>query len=484
MLANLMSLEPSDPSLHEGLHILVAEDSSITQDLLKLVLQQRGHSVDIVEDGAQALAALSKTAFDLVLLDFHLPKMNGMEVLTNYLNYPRINSRPRFVAVTADVEGLLMQKQDGISFDQIVSKPLNIQEILSIIDEVIDKKREDVSSSTGGIQATIQPIEPQPSVAAPPKSAFADGARTLHWPKDFDQDGALIGPLSGTTDPTLFDAIVIDQPARAQDLSFLWQGHGLHLLPLIDMTGSFVCMASIDASMLASRSEGVIDGLIEGFHKRRGMIHRAVLESDKLSDKILARLFVSNSALEPSYSSQSRMGALFNIALDSETVLQEANKLQNHGFLVPHFFDRFHVCNGCGGTHFNIREECPSCHSSHLEESSYIHHFKCAHQAPEADFIVGDELICPKCRQRLLHFGSDYDKPGSVISCKACGHKTSEPDVGFLCLECHTHTNGDTIKTRDIHSYTLHKKALGLSEHWPQSSWIYGERAKFCRPAA
>ena len=169
MLANLMSLEPSDPSLHEGLHILVAEDSSITQDLLKLVLQQRGHSVDIVEDGAQALAALSKTAFDLVLLDFHLPKMNGMEVLTNYLNYPRVNSRPRFVAVTADVEGLLMQKQDGVSFDQIVSKPLNIQEILSIIDEEIDKKREDVSSSTERMQATIQPIEPPSSVAAPPK---------------------------------------------------------------------------------------------------------------------------------------------------------------------------------------------------------------------------------------------------------------------------------------------------------------------------
>ena len=41
-----------------GLKVLVAEDSSITSDLLKLLLSQRGHQVDIVTDGLQALAVL------------------------------------------------------------------------------------------------------------------------------------------------------------------------------------------------------------------------------------------------------------------------------------------------------------------------------------------------------------------------------------------------------------------------------------------
>ena len=66
-----------------GLKVLVAEDSSITSDLLKLLLSQHGHQVDIVTDGLQALTALREHNYDVALLDFRLPHMDGVQVASS-----------------------------------------------------------------------------------------------------------------------------------------------------------------------------------------------------------------------------------------------------------------------------------------------------------------------------------------------------------------------------------------------------------------
>ena len=56
-----------------GRRVLVAEDSPTTHEILKLLLTQRGHHVDIATDGEQALEALRRNHYDVALLDFHLP---------------------------------------------------------------------------------------------------------------------------------------------------------------------------------------------------------------------------------------------------------------------------------------------------------------------------------------------------------------------------------------------------------------------------
>ena len=184
-------------------------------------------------------------------------------------------------------------------------------------------------------------------------------------------------------------------------------------------------------------------------------VHRDLRRSQSLSDKLLSRIFVSDGLLQPIYSSKAVEGIAYNVALSSASVLEEANKLLKTGLLHSSFFDRFSVCDACGSSHFNVREVCPQCKSADLKEENYIHHFKCAHQAPQSDFARGDELVCPKCSQRLLHFGSDYDKPGTLVCCQSCGHSTSEPDVSFVCLDCGSLTSGDAVNTRDVYRYSL-----------------------------
>ena len=84
---------------------------------------------------------------------------------------------------------------------------------------------------------------------------------------------------------------------------------------------------------------------------------------------------------------------------------------------------------------------------------------------PKSQFLRGGGLVCPKCRRELLHFGFDYDKPGTMIVCQACGHGASEPVVGFVCLDCGAHSDSGNCPTRDVYSYRLSEQGIGFAEY-------------------
>src|SRR3954468_18577706 len=63
------------------LRILVAEDSEFNSQLMEKLLAKRGHAVRLVASGREALALANAADFDLLLLDVHLPEMDGFEVI-------------------------------------------------------------------------------------------------------------------------------------------------------------------------------------------------------------------------------------------------------------------------------------------------------------------------------------------------------------------------------------------------------------------
>jgi CheY-like chemotaxis protein len=67
-----------EPVLLSG-RVLVAEDSIVNQKLTEAILKNMGLSVDVVADGKDVITALEKTAYDLVLMDVHMPEMDGLE---------------------------------------------------------------------------------------------------------------------------------------------------------------------------------------------------------------------------------------------------------------------------------------------------------------------------------------------------------------------------------------------------------------------
>jgi CheY-like chemotaxis protein len=59
--------------------VLLAEDNLVNQRLAASLLQRRGHKVTIANNGREAVAAIERTAFDVVLMDVQMPEMGGFE---------------------------------------------------------------------------------------------------------------------------------------------------------------------------------------------------------------------------------------------------------------------------------------------------------------------------------------------------------------------------------------------------------------------
>lgn len=463
--AEAIKEEPQSSST-SGRKVLVAEDSPITHDLLKLLLNQRGHQVDIAVDGRQALEALRRNNYDVALLDFHLPQMDGLQVASTIKREAQGRRIPRLVAITADVEGLLSHEEDCENFDNIVPKPLDIYQVGKLVEEqaeAADKLAEQEAGETAA-PAAVAEVTREDEHRVP--AFFADmGFEFLVWPGDLDDVRLSARGMQATLGDSRFDAILVKEPPAIEDLSALWRHKALYVLPIIDLTGKLGVHADLDASKLSGRDSEEIGKVISLFQDQRSRLSRDLLFSETLSDQLVGRVYVSARPLAPSYDPGSTSLVSYNVALRGTLASREAASLCEQGLMRRKFFDRFYFCPRCDSTRMHVREECASCRSANLSEQSYIHHFKCAYQGPEAEFRQGDDLICPKCRRELSHFGYDYDRPGTMVVCGSCRNAASDPAIGFVCLDCGGHIDSEACQTRDVYSYELTDKGMGFAEH-------------------
>ena len=75
------------------MNILLAEDNPVNQRVAAGILEKRGHTVTVVENGQQALQALKVQRFDLVLMDLQMPEMDGFEATTAIREQERTSGR-------------------------------------------------------------------------------------------------------------------------------------------------------------------------------------------------------------------------------------------------------------------------------------------------------------------------------------------------------------------------------------------------------
>lgn len=122
------------------LHILLAEDDEINQKVTSIILEKRGHRVDIVGDGEEALKFLEINKYDIVLMDIQMPKMDGINTTKEIRKRERItNEHTLIIAMTAyalqgDREYLL-----SIGMDGYLSKPFKMETLLEVIERITYK---------------------------------------------------------------------------------------------------------------------------------------------------------------------------------------------------------------------------------------------------------------------------------------------------------------------------------------------------------
>jgi CheY-like chemotaxis protein/HPt (histidine-containing phosphotransfer) domain-containing protein len=86
-----------------ALRILVAEDNPINQQVALGLLRRQGHEVDIVADGRSAVEAVRSRRYDVVLMDAHMPGMDGFEATREIRRLPSDKSRVPIIALSASV---------------------------------------------------------------------------------------------------------------------------------------------------------------------------------------------------------------------------------------------------------------------------------------------------------------------------------------------------------------------------------------------
>jgi hypothetical protein len=193
---------------------------------------------------------------------------------------------------------------------------------------------------------------------------------------------------------------------------------------------------------------------------RADQIAGSVRRSTLMADMLLCRLFSRETRLDPEYDSAGREFVRYPAAGPLINMPEMAHQLYRQGYLTRHFFDRIHVCPDCGSARISVREECPTCRSSDIHEKPTINHFMCGHLAPESEFRTGSRFECPKCGGGLRHIGLDYDKPGSVLCCNACGGVSDLAVVGFKCIDCGAHHDTEQVPRKDYYSFRLTSLAI------------------------
>lgn len=110
----------------QGLKILVVEDVALNREVASGLLQRDGHQVWLAQDGEAALALCRQQAFDLLLLDVHLPGISGVELCRDIRRRPGPNRQVRIFALTASVQPSVVRSYLQAGMQGILGKPLQL----------------------------------------------------------------------------------------------------------------------------------------------------------------------------------------------------------------------------------------------------------------------------------------------------------------------------------------------------------------------
>ncbi len=106
------------------LRILVAEDNPVNQKVIRLMLERLGYRPDIVANGLEALQALQLRAYDLVLMDLHMPELDGLAATRRIRSEFPPDRQPRILALTADAFLESRAAAEAAGVDGYLTKPL------------------------------------------------------------------------------------------------------------------------------------------------------------------------------------------------------------------------------------------------------------------------------------------------------------------------------------------------------------------------
>ena len=151
MLKPELEVSQSFPTFDRPLDVLHVDDDLMNLRVVDEILKAFGHRAVAATGAAEALEQLGRQAFDVVLMDIHMPGMTGIEAVQALRASDGPQRDTPVIALTADVFTLRPDEYRKLGFDDFVSKPILVSGLLAAIAKAIAAPR-------GSIQAAISRI--------------------------------------------------------------------------------------------------------------------------------------------------------------------------------------------------------------------------------------------------------------------------------------------------------------------------------------
>jgi PAS domain S-box-containing protein len=263
------------PEVGSRLRVLVAEDNPYNQAVMQELLPRRGHTVLVAADGRAALEALERDPFDVMLLDIHMPELDGFQVAAAQ------RARERGTGRHLPIVALTARRADGerdrclqAGMDDYLAKPVRAAELFAVIDRLV-RTGKPVTGRSGSAAAPV--FEPACPAAEPPD--LLDPATLL---AACDGDSALLRKMCGH-----FQSFAPGRLAEVREA--LNDRNGPRLQQAAHKLGGIVSSFSTAAAQVAALLEGLAkQGKIEEGLQAYSRLSEIV---DKLSS-VLDRLTV------------------------------------------------------------------------------------------------------------------------------------------------------------------------------------------------
>jgi CheY-like chemotaxis protein len=150
--------------------ILVAEDNRAFQEIARSILGNRGHDVQVVANGQEAINRLNQRAFDVVLMDVHMPVMDGLEAAAAMRNLDGVRRRVPVIAMTA--HGWQCNRENCLAAGMVdyLEKPFEASELVRLVEwygrrsherdappEAVETREHDNSAADNAVSIGVSP---------------------------------------------------------------------------------------------------------------------------------------------------------------------------------------------------------------------------------------------------------------------------------------------------------------------------------------
>ena len=148
--------QKEDTANIKGLKIIVGEDNLTNQKVIRNFLEDGEHITTIVDNGEMVLEALENEDFDLVILDMHMPVMDGLEAAKIIRFTHSGRKHLPIMMLTADVTTESIQACKDAKIDTYVAKPIEPEKLLKLISSLFENNREKQSLATKPILKLVK----------------------------------------------------------------------------------------------------------------------------------------------------------------------------------------------------------------------------------------------------------------------------------------------------------------------------------------